>query len=65
VVARAGFDGSEHVGEVVETKSDPRTSEVSYYIHYHELDKRLDEWVPASNVLEKLDPSKKLSLIHI
>ena len=60
VIAKAGFDGSEHVGEVVEVKLERETDasvSVSYYIHYLELDKRLDEWVPASNVLEKLDPS--------
>lgn len=67
VIAKAGFDGSEHVGEVVEVKLERETDasvSVSYYVHYLELDKRLDEWVPASNVLEKLDPSKKAATLE-
>lgn len=44
--------------EILETREVPcgdGTTKVEYYVHYHGLNRRLDEWVPA----DKFDPGKQ------
>lgn len=50
VMCTATFDNQEHLGEIIEQRMDSKYG-VMYYIHYNELDKRLDEWITASNVV--------------
>ncbi|KAK9833230.1 hypothetical protein WJX74_011001 [Apatococcus lobatus] len=49
VLCEASFDNGKHIAEVVH-KQEFNGSGPSYYVHYVEFDKRLDEWVHGSKV---------------
>lgn len=59
VLCKATFDNQEHLGEIIERRKDQKHG-VMYYIHYRELDKRLDEWLSASNVTSKVDKTDRI-----
>lgn len=59
VLCKATFDNQEHLGEIIERRKDTKHG-LMYYIHYRELDKRLDEWVPVSNVISKVDKTDRI-----
>eukprot|EP00242_Pyramimonas_sp_CCMP2087_P014883 CAMPEP_0198207764 /NCGR_PEP_ID=MMETSP1445-20131203/11191_1 /TAXON_ID=36898 /ORGANISM="Pyramimonas sp., Strain CCMP2087" /LENGTH=462 /DNA_ID=CAMNT_0043880909 /DNA_START=74 /DNA_END=1462 /DNA_ORIENTATION=- len=61
ILALATFDGQSHLGEVIEKKAS-EDCEPEYYVHYSELNKRMDEWVPASKVQPYLPGGTMLSV---
>ncbi|KAL3139632.1 hypothetical protein ABBQ38_003948 [Trebouxia sp. C0009 RCD-2024] len=50
VLCVASFDCGQHIAEIVDQKQAADSGSVSYYVHYIDLDKRLDEWVSADKV---------------
>lgn len=48
VTCKASFDDQPHAAEIVEAKAEGGHN--SYYVHYAEFDKRLDEWVAQDRV---------------
>jgi GNAT superfamily N-acetyltransferase len=61
VSAQSTFDNQPHPAEIVDKKKSDKAKEWSYYLHYTDFDKRLDEWLPASKVsdLSTLNASEK------
>lgn len=44
-------DGSWHNAEVLQTRLNPLRNHISeFYVHYHGLNRRLDEWIEASRI---------------
>jgi histone acetyltransferase MYST1 len=48
VLCQASFDASSRPADIVDVRIE--SSAPLYYVHYHDCDKRLDEWVAASRV---------------
>ena len=50
--ARASFDEEMRAGEIVDAREEAGGSGrvTAYYVHYRDLNKRLDEWVRAEDV---------------
>lgn len=48
-------DGNVYEAEILETRESWETSKLEYYVHYHGLNRRLDEWVSA----DKFDSAKQ------
>ena len=49
VWAKASFDEKRRLGEIVDVRREDGVA-VAYYVHYSELNKRLDAWVPVEAV---------------
>ena len=49
VWAKASFDEKRRLGEIVDVRREDGVA-VAYYVHYSELNKRLDAWVPVEDV---------------
>lgn len=44
-------DGTWHNAEVLQTRTNPLRNHISeFYVHYHGLNRRLDEWIEASRI---------------
>uniref|UniRef100_A0A061SEI1 histone acetyltransferase n=1 Tax=Tetraselmis sp. GSL018 TaxID=582737 RepID=A0A061SEI1_9CHLO len=48
VLCQASFDNQQRTATVVERR--PLPTGFDYYVHYDDLDKRLDEWVPSNRI---------------
>eukprot|EP00891_Asterochloris_glomerata_P001111 jgi/Astpho2/1111/e_gw1.00020.9.1_t len=65
MICKRRWDGAQHLAKIIERRKQEHTEEYEYYVHYKNLNRRMDEWVPLESVdlttVETMEPEPSLS----